>query len=261
MSNTGKEIKSKLPYFTRKNIYSDTLIKNCGFSPYFFDKINNFSYIFEKNQLKKMNSSNETISILNDDNSKHKENIIENEDKENNKKQIKYNIGTINNINKVNNKTNDDSNYYDPKIHFDYLINNINDENSETSKIIEAYKSKRKRKFINIYENNSINFNEKNKYRLFHKCRYPGCNRTFSSSGWLKAHYKKHLKQIQNSLFCKLFRTIILNDQIKLMNNLNNNFLGLKNKINDNHILKLIHEKFNSQSSLVSNYNKKKFDN
>ena len=234
MNPTAKRMKYKQPSLYGKNTYSDTLIKNCGFSPFFFEKIKNCVYGFEKNAIKKENSTN-SVTIPIDKNSKNY--IKDNRNKENEtyEKQIECNINNdIKNISKTDYKSNDDSNYYDPQIHFEYLINNINDNNSESSQIIEAYKSKYKSKFIKIYEANSINFTENNKNKLFHKCCYPGCNRTFSSSGWLKAHFKEHLKQIHNSLFSKLFRIIILNNQVQLMNHLNNNFLGLKIINNEN---------------------------
>ena len=62
--------------------------------------------------------------------------------------------------------------------------------------LFKAYKSKLKKKYSKLYELNSINLQEKNKFKLFHKCCYPGCTRTFSSSGWLKSHLNKHLKNI-----------------------------------------------------------------
>ena len=64
-------------------------------------------------------------------------------------------------------------------------------------------------KFSKFYEINSITMENKNKFKLYHKCCYPGCNRTFSSSGWLKAHLKIHLKQIHNSNYCKLFEKFL----------------------------------------------------
>ena len=57
------------------------------------------------------------------------------------------------------------------------------------------------------------------KYKLFHKCCFPGCNRTFSSSGWLKAHLKEHLKQIENNWFNKAFKKYIYKGQISKKSN------------------------------------------
>ena len=231
MNINGKNIKSKFTNLSKKNIYSDsTLIKNCGFSPYFFDEMNDSTYVFEKNSNKEVSSASTVVAIPINKNSKNPKKNYDKKEKETYEKMIKNNIKNdiLKNFSETDYKTNDESNNYDPQIHFRYLISNINDDESKSPQIIEAYKSKHKSKFIKIYESNSINFNENNKYKLFHKCCYPGCNRTFSSSGWLKAHFKDHLKQIHNCLFCKLFQRIILNDQVELMNHSNNNFLGLE---------------------------------
>ena len=75
--------------------------------------------------------------------------------------------------------------------------------------IINSYKSKNDSKFYKIDDVNSIKIQGKFKYKLFHKCCFPGCNRTFSSSGWLKAHLKEHLKQIENNWFNKAFKKYI----------------------------------------------------
>ena len=216
--------------FSKNNIYSDTLMKNCGISKNVFGEINKYINMREKNHAKKVSTNVDEIATQKINEFQNNEN----EDKETYEKDIednsqKKNMKTNNNniINNINIKDNENE-YYDPQIHFEYLLNNFNDGTSETSQGVKAYKSKHKSKYIKIYETNSINFNEKNKYKLFHKCCYPGCNRTFSSSGWLKAHFKNHLKQIHNSLFSKLFNKFILSNQVLLMNHLNNNFLGLE---------------------------------
>lgn len=86
------------------------------------------------------------------------------------------------------------------------LFSQMADYSNNTKKhVIKAYKSKHKSKFYQIYEWNSIKTEEMNKYRLFHKCNFPNCNRTFSSSGWLKAHFDEHYKEIQQHKFCVLF--------------------------------------------------------
>ena len=92
-----------------------------------------------------------------------------------------------------------------------------------------------KKKYSKLYEINSIELKEKNKYKIYHKCCYPGCSRTFSSSGWLKAHLKDHLKQIHNSKYCKLFEKFILNEKIKSIKN--NNFYNINNIINNSNNL------------------------
>ena len=108
-------------------------------------------------------------------------------------------------------------------------MNYINND-KKSKYIINAYKSKHKNKYIKFYEINSVMMNEKNKYRLYHKCCYPNCNRTFSSSGWLKAHLKEHLKQIHNSKYCKLFEKVILNEKIQL-NKINKKNLYFSNNL------------------------------
>jgi hypothetical protein len=81
---------------------------------------------------------------------------------------------------------------------------------NEDKVIIKAYRSKLKRKFKRIYEKNSANFNESTKYKIFHKCKFPGCERTFASCGWLKSHFDDHLSELQkcdvNQQFLKFQR-------------------------------------------------------
>ena len=76
---------------------------------------------------------------------------------------------------------------------------------TQSKTIIKAYKSKLKTKFKEIYESNSKLYEDKTKYKIYHKCCYPHCGRTFSSAGWLKAHFDEHLKEISQSQFNKLF--------------------------------------------------------
>ena len=110
------------------------------------------------------------------------------------------------------------------------LVQNINNDVVGNNRLINIYKSKIKTKFLKIYDTNSINIQGKIKYKLFHKCCYPGCNRTFSSSGWLKAHLKEHLKQIHNCQFSLLFKKFIYNDNKKYFDFVN------KEKIENNNI-------------------------
>ena len=118
----------------------------------------------------------------------------------------------------------------------DCLNKNLFDIYNQKNKYVSAYKSKHKKKYIKLYEINSLTLKEKNKYKLYHKCCYPGCNRTFSSSGWLKAHLKEHLKQIHNSKYCKLFEKYILSEKIKYINKKNNFYINNNgiNKSNNN---------------------------
>ena len=91
----------------------------------------------------------------------------------------------------------------------------------ENRKVIKAYKSKLKSKFYKIYEFNSKDYLEKVKYKLFHKCCFPNCGRTFSSSGWLKAHFEEHIKDLKKNKFNILFEKFIRNNK-----NLDKNFFN-----------------------------------
>jgi hypothetical protein len=88
------------------------------------------------------------------------------------------------------------------------IISRMN-EAPEEKVIIKAYKSKLKSKFYDIYEQNSKILKEKTKYKIFHKCNFPGCGRTFASSGWLKSHFHEHMKEIRKNKFNILFDEFI----------------------------------------------------
>lgn len=81
----------------------------------------------------------------------------------------------------------------------------------ESKIIVKAYRSKLKSKFYEIYEQNSQKLQEKIKYKVFHKCNFPSCGRTFASAGWLKSHFKEHLREIKKNKFNILFENMILN--------------------------------------------------
>lgn len=83
--------------------------------------------------------------------------------------------------------------------------NFFNDYEKSERQIIKAYKSKHKSKFYQIYQHNSQQTRSIHQYKMFHKCNFPHCNRTFSSSGWLKAHFDEHLKEMNNAPFNILF--------------------------------------------------------
>ena len=233
-SQTAFQNSNFLKPFSKNSIYSDVLIKNCGISKNFFGEISKYTYVLEKDSKKKDSPTDVVVSIPIEKITELEKNkkFCEIEDKEKFEKDFEDNtqkdtLVNTNTFSNTNNK-NYENDCYDPQIHFKYLTNNLNESNSESSQVVKAYRSKHKKKYIKIYEANSINFNENNKYKLFHKCCYPKCNRTFSSSGWLKAHFKEHLKQIHNSLFSKLFNRLVLCNQVQLMNHYNNNFLGLE---------------------------------
>jgi hypothetical protein len=71
--------------------------------------------------------------------------------------------------------------------------------------IIRAYKSKLKSKYTHLYEENSKQTENKTKFKIFHKCNFPNCNRTFASAGWLNSHFDEHTQEIDSCKFNKLF--------------------------------------------------------
>ena len=50
----------------------------------------------------------------------------------------------------------------------------------------KSLKEKRKQKLFRILY--KVPCTERHKYKVIHSCSYPKCKRTFTSSGWLKAH-------------------------------------------------------------------------
>jgi len=205
---------------------SNTLLKNCGFSPDFFSTISQNIFLFGKNNenFKKIRSENDMISLQmkrRRENFERKK-IYEAEDKDFFKKMYENNL-TFSNAS----QNNSFNSLYDfsafTTIPSQECLDKINKKSCEKIKnnnnnyLIKAYRSKLKKKYSRLYEINSINLEEKNKFKLFHKCCYPGCNRTFSSSGWLKAHLDKHLKKIHNGKYSKMFETILLDKQIENM--------------------------------------------
>lgn len=81
-------------------------------------------------------------------------------------------------------------------------VKNINkDIVNDTNKIIKAYKSSLKLRNMNVYNETSSYVNEINKLKLYHKCNYPDCNRTFSSSGWLSSHLDDHINDLKKGDF------------------------------------------------------------
>lgn len=101
-------------------------------------------------------------------------------------------------------------------------LNRIFEEmnNSKEAKvIIKAYRSKLKTKFYKIYESNSEFYKEKNKFKIFHKCNFPGCSRTFASAGWLKSHFNEHFEQIKKNKFNHEFeKSLIKCKHLTLLN-------------------------------------------
>ena len=204
-------------YFSYLYSTSNALLKNCGFSPDFFSKISYNIYILGKNNdnIKKIRSENDMISLQT---KRRRENferkkIYEAEDKDTFNKIYENNFNFNYGCNGKSNNSLYDYSAFTTIPSQEYLDKNNSEIIKNNNYLIKAYKSKLKKKYSKLYENNSINLEEKNKYKLFHKCCYPGCERTFSSSGWLKAHLDQHLKKIHNSKYCKLFENYLLNEQ------------------------------------------------
>ena len=204
--------------------YSTTLMKNCGFDPIFFNDIQKYIYVYEKNPMKKVYSSNAVLAIpINEEEQQNKKNHKKSyvaEDKES-YEQEELNKILDNNILCVNQKNQGQSptpnkskrmSAFTETPQLNSLVQNINNDIANNNKLINTYKSKIKTKFLKIYDTNSINIQGKIKYKLFQNFFYSGCNRTFSSSGWLKAHLKEHLRQIHNRNFSLLFKKFIYND-------------------------------------------------
>ena len=214
-----------------KNLYL-----NFGFSPNFFSEIKKEVYIIEKNPMRKISSANAVLELPIEEQINQKK-IYEAEDKElynqqeeenwsdfnNDKFKLYYNQNSNSNLSNIidynynfDNNINIFSNYSQNQINsLNEIIQGMNQSN-ENKKVIKAYKSKLKSKFYRIYETNSKDYLEKVKYKLFHKCCFPNCGRTFSSSGWLRAHFEEHKNELKNNTFNILFEKFIRNNQHSL---------------------------------------------
>ncbi len=231
---------------TEKSEESNDLYLNFGFSPNFFSEIKEEIYIIEKNPMRKIFSANAVLNIPIEEQIEKKK-IYDAEDKElYNQQEEDYCFDLNKNDNLLLNFgekiiLNDNNNqYYSNSIFFPFntennifsnfsqnQIMNLNkiieemNKSYENRKVIKAYKSKLKSKFYKIYEFNSKDYLEKVKYKLFHKCCFPNCGRTFSSSGWLKAHFEEHIKDLKKNKFNILFEKFIRNNK-----NLDKNFFN-----------------------------------
>ena len=226
-----------------KNLYL-----NFGFSPNFFSEIKKEVYIIEKNPMRKISSANAVLELPIEEQINQKK-IYEAEDKElynqqeeenwsdfnNDKFKLYYNQNSNSNLSNIidyNYNFDNNNQYYSNSIFFPFnnennifsnfsqnQIMNLNkiieemNKSYENRKVIKAYKSKLKSKFFKIYEINSKDYLEKVKYKLFHKCCFPNCGRTFSSSGWLRAHFEEHKNELKNNTFNILFEKFIRNNK------------------------------------------------
>ena len=90
------------------------------------------------------------------------------------------------------------------------VINTLSAINETTNKAVISVITVTKGKGEKVvYENKTLLKNGKHLYKLIHHCPYPGCNRKFTSSGWLRAHFGEHLKEIKKKRFNVLFDKLI----------------------------------------------------
>lgn len=180
------------------------LFNNFGISPSVFSLGEEKVCVIERCTIKKVSSANAVTFLDSEEISKNKK-VYEAEDKELymeeetpsevKEQPLKKDFGSSSTNEQQRNLTR--------------ILSKINNSNKNVSKVIKAYHSKLKTKFYKIYEENSINFQKRVKYKLFHKCSFPHCGRTFSSSGWLRAHFNEHLKKMEANPFNVLFDKFI----------------------------------------------------
>ena len=237
---------------SKNDNYSTILMKNCGLDPQIFNNMQKYIYVYKKDPLKKVCSSNAIVALpINDDDlfKNNKKRPYEVEDKETYERQeiskiLDNGIYCINTKNqnqldiKNNNNNNKRNSAFEENPQLDYLIQSINNDFTNSHSLINSYNSKSNSKFMKVYSINSINIQGKIKYKLFHKCCFPGCERTFSSAGWLKAHFKDHLKQIKNSNFSVLFKKYIYKGDI--LKNMENFKINKEKNLNSNNKKKAI---------------------
>lgn len=215
-----------------------TTLQNLGFSQDFIDfsiktTINNTKqeakvYIIKKDGIRKVGSDGniEQLDIdyfyLNEKRSRELEDIydikeinditgnhfINNIEKNSYDLIIKQNSNLSDYNNEDSNKDSDENAEINYKItqkdilKLQLAVKNINkDIVNDTNTIIKAYKSSLKLRNMNVYNETSSYVNEINKLKLYHKCNYPDCNRTFSSSGWLSSHLDDHINDLKKGDF------------------------------------------------------------
>ena len=227
-----------------KQKYSTILMKNCGLDPLIFNNMQKYVYAYQKNNMKKVSSLNAILAIpINEEeikNSQKKPYVAEDKESyERNElnKILDDDIYYINMKNSSNININNDNkklSAFEECPQLDSLIQKINNGYINSNSLINSYKSKNESKFFQIHDINSKKIQGKFKYKLFHKCCFPGCNRTFSSSGWLKAHLKEHLKQVENNWFSVAFKKYIYKGEIPKKNFENNKIDKNKDNIINN---------------------------
>ena len=244
---------NSLPFNT--NSYSETLLKNCGFPSNFFEQIDQNTKKYNSRFNQKIDKKREN-SLLNSEFCKINKSL-NHETFINNKTSI--NNCSTNQKNFSNSLLN--SNIFDETEKVGKSKNSLNDSIESNNFYITSYKSKYKIKNKILYEQNSFDVKKRNKDKLFHKCCYPGCNRTFSSSGWLRTHYSEHLQVIHSSAYCRLFSKYLMSEKSILLNNMNqfyysnaNIYNNINNNINSN-CQNLLNNNRNDSMNANNNYN------
>jgi hypothetical protein len=208
------------------NSHSNTFLKNLGFDPLFFEKIgvNNTTKkssiirIYSEDAISKIPTDISLNIIPKDVNEDIYDDIEENYNnfKDDNNTFINYieeeeEVESQKISEKENEKEGDLALFKNcSEDQLSNLKNIFSKMNEETDKVIvKAYKSKLKTKFYEIYEQNSQSMKEKIKHKIFHKCNFPNCRRTFASSGWLRSHFNEHLMELKKNKFNILFDQFI----------------------------------------------------
>lgn len=196
------------------------LLKNIGFSENFFETLNERIYVIKKSAFRKIYSDNAVEEIPKEEFFQRRCNEAEDQElyQEDESEYIPEEKTNV--MKGVTNCFEDDTELVktfgysnDQMAHLNQLLQQMN-SSYEDKQIIKAYKSRHKSKFYKIYELNSVQNKEKNKFKIFHKCNYPHCGRTFASAGWLKSHFSDHLKIISNHRFNLLFDKYIKKKRI-----------------------------------------------
>ena len=81
---------------------------------------------------------------------------------------------------------------------------------NSNNKIFNIHKIYKTKTCTQILNGNNNNYKQvKLPPKMVHKCTFPSCDRIFSSSRWLRAHFNDHLKQMKTKNFNILFEKFI----------------------------------------------------
>ena len=207
--------------------YSEILLKNCGFPSNFFEQIDQNIKDYKNSVTGKTSNKKGKNSIANAGFSKSNKTLKHDKCLNNTVSNINCSNGPINFVNNIS-----CSNFVDDIEKVGKAKNTENDSKERNNFYIKSYKSKYKIQKKIQYEKNSFDVKIRNKNKIFHKCCYPGCNRTFSTSGWLRTHYNVHLQDIHSSAYCRLFAKYLLNEKLNFLNNIENLYYSNTNIYN-----------------------------